>query len=104
MDQAEVMELNAKSREKKKQYVVDHVEVHPEKDHKGSPVKGGGHVVHTVMREKGERWGSERRAEKPFGAGEHEEMLAHVANELKLPSPEGDEHEEDGEGHTPAID
>ena len=107
MNQAEAMDLNAKSREKKKEFELHHVEIHPEKDVKGRVVKGGGHTVHTVMREKGEGYGARREAEKPFGAGDHEEMLAHVANVLKLPVPgeaadDGEEHE--GGGHTPAID
>jgi hypothetical protein len=97
MNQAEVMDMNAKARAKK-DYVMDHLEVHPEKDKKGNPVKGGGHTVHTVMREKGERYGSERRAEKPFGKGQHEEMLAHVANELKLPEPGGADEADESEG------
>ncbi|MFC5861081.1 hypothetical protein ACFPT7_02115 [Acidicapsa dinghuensis] len=90
MNQSEVMDLNAKSREKKKDYQLDHVEIHPERGANGKPVKGGGHVVHTIHRESGEEYGRSRRAEKPFGAGDHEAMLAHVANELKLPEPSGD--------------
>lgn len=104
MNQAEVMELNAKSREKKKEFVVHHVEIHPEKDMHGKMVKGGGHTVKTVMREKGEEYGSRREAEKPFGAGEHEEMLAHVANELKLPEPEEEEEEQDEHGAAGAAE
>lgn len=96
MNQSEVMDVNAKSREKKKEYVLDHVEIHPEKDIHGNPVKGGGHTVHTVMREKGERYGGERRGEKPFGKGDHEAMLAHAANELKLPEPK--DGQDSGEG------
>lgn len=97
MNQSEVMDVNAKSREKKKEYVMDHVEIHPEKDLHGNAVKDGGHTVHTVMREKGERHGGERRGEKPFGKGSHEEMLAHVANALKLPEPKGGEGDDDGD-------
>ena len=105
MNQSEVMELNAKSREKKKEFVLHHIEIHPEKDAHGKLVKGGGHTVHTILREKGDEYGGRREAEKPFGAGEHEAMLAHVANELKLPEPDGEEEaQEGGEGHTPAID
>ena len=109
MNQAEAMEMNAKSRERKKEFQLHHVEIHPERDVHGKPVKGGGHTVHTVMHEKGEEYGSRREAEKPFGAGEHEEMLAHVADTLKLPEPaageSGDgEGDGEGEGHTPAID
>jgi hypothetical protein len=105
MNQTEVMDLNAKSREKKKEFQLHHVEIHPERDGKGAPVKGGGHTVHTIRREKGEEYGRSQTGEKPFAAGDHEEMLAHVANELKLPEPK-EEGEEDGEGegHTPAID
>jgi hypothetical protein len=87
MNQSEVMDLNAKTREKKKEFQLHHVEIHPERDVKGNVVRGGGHTVHTIMREKGEEYGRSREAEKPFGAGDHEEMLAHVANVLKLPEP-----------------
>lgn len=96
MNQSEVMDVNAKSREKKKEFQLHHVEIHPEKDTHGNIVKGGGHTVHTIMREKGEEYGRSREAEKPFSAGEHEEMLAHVANELKLPEP-AEEEEEQGD-------
>lgn len=101
MNVSDVLELNAKTREKKKEWQLHHVEIHPERDEHGKIVKGGGHVVHSVLREKSEpdRSYDERRAEKPFGAGEHEEMLAHVANELKLPEPKEEEgEEEDGKG------
>jgi len=83
---------------------LHHVEIHPERDEKGHPVKGGGHTVHTVMREKGEEYGRSSEAQKPFSAGEHEEMLAHVANVLHLPEPHEEEDEHEGGGHTPAID
>jgi hypothetical protein len=96
MNQTEVMDLNAKSREKKKEFDLHHLEIHPERDLNGKMVKGGGHTVRTIMHEKGEEYGSRREAEKPFGAGEHEEMLAHVANALKLPEPKGES--EGGEG------
>jgi len=102
MNQAEVMDVNAKSREKKKEFQLHHVEIHPERDGKGNVVKGGGHTVHTIQQEKGEEYGRRREAQKPFSAGEHEAMLAHVANELKLPEPE--EEDDGGDGHTPAID
>lgn len=95
MDYSEAKAANAKAREKKKEYQLHHVEIYPERDASGKPVKGGGHTVHSIHREVGEEWGRERRAEKPFGAGEHEEMLAHVANELKLPEPKDSESEED---------
>jgi hypothetical protein len=104
---SDVMELNAKTREKKKEFQLHHVEIHPEKDSHGNIVKGGGHTVRTIMREKGEEYGRSREAEKPFSAGEHEQMLAHVANELKLPEPKDEEHgearesqgeEEEGDG------
>ena len=95
MNQSELMDVNAKSREKKKEFQLHHVEIHPERDHNGKVVKGGGHTVHSIHREKGSEWG-DRRAEKPFGAGDHEAMLAHVANELKLPEPTGGGG--DGEG------
>ena len=98
MNQAEAMDLNAKTREKKKEYQLHHVEIHPERDVTGKLVKGGGHTVHTILREKGEEYGSRREAEKPFGAGEHEEMLAHVANTLKLPEPSDGDGDEGGEG------
>lgn len=91
MNQSEVMDVNAKTREKPKDFQLHHVEIHPEKDAKGDVVKGGGHTVHTIMHEKGEEYGRRREAEKPFSAGEHEEMLAHVANELKLPEPSAGE-------------
>jgi hypothetical protein len=99
MDQTEAMDLNAKTREKKKEFQLHHVEIHPEKDARGNVVKGGGHTVHTIMREKGEEYGRSREAEKPFSAGEHEEMLAHVANELKLPEPK---EEEEGDADSAA--
>lgn len=88
MNQTELMDVNAKARQKK-EYQLHRVEIHPEKDAAGKIVKGGGHTVHTILREKGENYGSSREAEKPFGAGDHEAMLAHVANELKLPEPGG---------------
>lgn len=89
MNQAELMDVNAKSREKKKELQLHHVEIHPERDVHGKMVKGGGHTVHTEMREKDEEYGRRQTVEKPFGAGDHEAMLAHVANELKLPEPKG---------------
>ena len=95
MNQSEAMELNTKTREKKKDFQLHHVEIRPEKDAHGNLVKGGGHTVVTQMREKGEEYGRSREAEKPFGAGDHEAMLAHVANELKLPDPKDDEDEGD---------
>ncbi len=95
MNQAEVMDVNAKSREKKKEMQLHHVEIHPERDKAGNLVKGGGQTVHTEMREKGEEYGRRSTAEKPFGAGQHEEMLAHVANELKLPEPDGEEGDDE---------
>lgn len=95
MNQAEAMDVNAKSREKKKEFQLHHVEIHPEHDTNGKLVKGGGHTVHTIMHEKGEEYGARREAEKPFGAGEHEQMLAHVANALKLPEPADREVEGD---------
>lgn len=97
MNQAEVMDMNAKARQRKKEFQVDHVEIHPEKNAAGKIVKGGGHTVRTILREKGDEYGSRREAQKPFGAGDHEAMLAHVANELKLPDPsDGDGEEKDG--------
>ncbi len=103
MNQAEVMDMNQKAREKKKEFQLHHVEIRPERDPKGSIVKGGGHTVVTVMHEKGEEYGARREGEKPFGAGDHEKMLAHVANELKLPEPkedaeEGEKDEKGAEG------
>lgn len=98
MNQAQVMDMNVKARERNKEYVLDHIEVHPEKGATGRPVEGGGHVVHSIHREAGEEYGRSRRAEKPFGAGDHEEMLAHVANELKLPEPREDDGEKEGKG------
>ena len=68
MNQTEVMDVNQRSREKKKEMQLHHVEIRPEKDAKGNLVKGGGHTVHTVMREKGEEWGRSAEAEKPFRA------------------------------------
>lgn len=103
MNQSEVMSVNAHAREKRKEKLnLHHVEVHPERNAHGKLVRGGGYVVHTVMRREGEDWG-DHRAEKPFGAGKHEEMLAHVANELKLPEPK-DGEEQDGEGAEPAYE
>lgn len=97
MNQSEVMDVNARSREKKKEFQVHHVEIHPERDVHGKMVKGGGHTVHTEMREKGEEYGGRRTVEKPFGAGDHEAMLAHVANELKLPEPSAGGGKGDGD-------
>lgn len=97
MNQSEAMDLNSKSREKKKEYQLHHVEIHPERGADGKLVKGGGHVVHSIHRESGEEYGRSREAQKPFGAGDHEAMLAHVANELKLPEPK-DGDGGDGEG------
>ena len=97
MNQAQVMDLNARSREKKKEMVLHHVEISPERDVHGKPGKGGGRTVRTVMHEKGEEYGSRREAEKPFGAGDHEAMLAHVANELKLPEPKGEDRDPEGD-------
>ncbi len=98
MNQAEVMDMNAKARQKKKEFVLHHVEIHPERDVKGKMVKGGGHTVKAVMREKGDEYGSHREAEKPFGAGDHEAMLAHVANTLKLAEPDSGEGDGDEKG------
>ncbi len=101
MNMAQVMDLNAKGRERPKHFELEEIRIRPERDRDGRPVKNGGHVVHTLMREKGDEYGARREAEKPFGAGEHEKMLAHVANELKLPEPkdgEGDEDEKGSEG------
>ena len=95
MDISAVLDQNSKAREKKKTMVVHHVEIHPEKDARGNMVKGGGHTVKTVHHEKGEEYGKSAEAQKPFGAGDHEAMLAHVANELKLP--EAGDGEGDGE-------
>lgn len=102
MQMSEVMDLNAKARERKKQFLLHHVEIHPERDLHGRQVKNGGYTVHTVKREKDQSDYGGRTAEKPFGAGEHEEMLAHVANELNVPEP--GEEDSEGEGHTPAVD
>lgn len=101
MNQSEVMDLNARAREKKKEFQLHHVEIRPERDAQGALVKGGGHTVHVVMREKGDEYGRSRESEKPFSAGEHEKMLAHVANVLKLPEPgekSGDEDEDGKKG------
>jgi hypothetical protein len=97
MNQAEVMDVNAKSREKKKEFALHHVEIHPERDANGKMVKGGGHTVKSVHHEKGREYGDRKEAEKPFGAGDHEAMLAHVANQLQLPEPDGGEDEEKGD-------
>lgn len=97
MDQAELMDANVKAR-KKKDFQVNHIEIHPEKNAAGKIVHGGGHTVHTILKEKGDEYGARREASKPFGAGDHEAMLAHVANELKLPEPAdgaGDEKEDE---------
>ncbi len=102
MNQAEALDLNAKTREKKKTYQLHHVEIHPERDPHGKIVKGGGHTVHTVLHEKGEEYGGWREGQKPFGAGEHEEMLAHLANELKLPEPDGGEGSDEGDNDSAA--
>ena len=99
MDISEALDSNAKAREKKKTMTVHHVEIHPEKDAGGNMVKGGGHTVRTVLREKGDEYGKRAEAEKPFGAGDHEAMLAHVANELKLPEPEGGEGDGEPQGN-----
>lgn len=100
---------NAAKRTRKEKLRLHHMEIHPERDAHGKPVKGGGHTVHSVMRGSDEGW-REHTAEKPFGAGEHEEMLAHVANELKLPEPgeehgkeDADDEGDEGRGATPAY-
>ncbi len=92
---SEVMDENARSRRKPK-LVLHAVEIRPATDKHGKPQKDGGHVVRTVYRGADGDY-RESHAEKPFGAGEHEKMLAHVANELKLPEPK-DEEERDGDG------
>lgn len=94
---SEVLDANRDARKKRTvKMQMHHVEIHPEKDEKGAAKKGGGHTVHTIYRESGEEYGRSRTAEKPFGAGEHEKMLAHVANELTLPEPGEEEEEQDG--------
>ena len=91
MNEASILDHNARA-QKKPEMVLHHVEIHPESNKKGALVKGGGHTVHTIMRDKDDQYGRHAEAEKPFGAGQHEEMLAHVANELHLPTgQEGDE-------------
>jgi hypothetical protein len=94
---SEVLDGNRAAQKKRAvKMVMHHVEIHPEKDERGVAKKGGGHTVHTVYRESGEEYGRSRTAEKPFGAGDHEKMLAHVANELTLPEPGEEEEEQDG--------
>lgn len=89
----EVMGVNAESRKKATEKLpLHHVEIHPERDEHGKIVKGGGHTVHIVYRNDDYR---ERKAEKPFGAGEHEEMMDHVRGELNLPESGKEEEEED---------
>ncbi len=97
MNQADVLDANAKARQQKKEFVLHHVEIHPERDVKGKMVKGGGHSVKSILHEKGEEYGARREAEKPFGAGDHEAMLAHVANTLKLAEPKGADGDEKGD-------
>ena len=102
MRASEVMEVNAHPRnERKEGFALHHVEIHPERDEKGRAISDGGHVVHTVMRRTDGGY-EEQRGEKPFGKGEHEKMLAHVANALKLPEP-AEEEEEEGEEATGAA-
>ena len=85
----EVMNMNAESRRagtKKKE--ISEVAIRP--------AENGGHTVsHRFEHSDG---GYHEPEEHVFGKGEHEKMLAHVANALKLPEPaEHDPHEEEDE-------
>lgn len=85
MNQSEVMDVNAKSRGKRTEKKLRRVSI--------EAAKNGGHTVeHHFEHTDGPYREPEQHV---FGKGEHEKMLAHVANALKLPEPkEG----EDGEG------
>lgn len=109
MQMHEVMEVNAKSRQAaRSKKELSHLRV--------SAAENGGHIVEHHFEHNGEYHEPEQHV---FGEGEHEKMLAHVANALKLPEPGAEEEEQDGkgkhgaaehededegEGHTPAID
>lgn len=93
MRASEVMEVNARTRRgATKAKELHHVEI--------TPAENGGHTVaHHFKYEGGEYHEPE---EHVFGKGEHEKMLAHVANALKLPEP-AEEEEEEGEEATGAA-
>lgn len=107
MQMHEVMEVNSKSqRAARSKKTLDHLRI--------KPAENGGHIVEHHFEHEGHYHEPEPHV---FGAGEHEKMLAHVANALKLPEPGAEEekqdgghdgqeaeHEAEGEGHTPAID
>lgn len=85
MNQSEVMDMNAKAREKRTPKKLRRVSIEASKN--------GGHTVEHHFEHSG---GPYHEPETHvFGKGEHEKMLAHVANALKLPEPAA---ESGGEG------
>lgn len=87
MQMSEAMEVNAASRRAKTRKKLDHVRI--------EPAENGGHTVeHHFEHQDGPYREPEQHV---FGKGEHEKMLAHVANALKLPEPAAEEHGEGGE-------
>jgi hypothetical protein len=68
-----------------------HIEIHPDRDQHGRAIAGGGHAVQ-IHRVDEDGW-QPLIEEKHFGTDQPHEMLAHVANSLKLPEnidePEG---------------
>lgn len=79
MNQAEVMDVNARSRGKSAKK-LRRVTI--------EAAKNGGHTVeHHFDHSDGPYREPEQHV---FGKGEHEKMLAHVANALKLPDPKGE--------------
>lgn len=85
----EVLGVNAASRAaatKKKE--LDHVSIHP--------AENGGHLVeHHFSHGDGPYREPKQHV---FGKDEHAEMLAHVANALKLPEPKDEEGKQDSKG------
>lgn len=69
------------------------------------PADNGGHTVEHHFHPKHSKSGAHISIEEPehhaFGPGEHEQMLAHIANNLNLPEPEEQEEREEGEGEEP---
>jgi hypothetical protein len=85
MNQVEVLDMNAKSRGKQASKKIRRVSI--------EPAKNGGHTVeHHFEHTDGPYREPEQHV---FGKGQHEKMLAHVANALKLPEPK-DEGEDGG--------
>jgi hypothetical protein len=86
MNQSEAMDLNAKSRSKRASKKLRRISI--------ESAKNGGHTVeHHFDHSDGPYREPEQHV---FGKGEHEAMLAHVANALKLPEPKDGEGDEGG--------